>query len=407
MMRKILSILLLLSLVTALALPGGAVDGGLSVTHMEVEPGDTAYLRVSLNESVKGNSIRVTYSYDSSQLQALPKACTWEKKGLLQDFDYRKNGVWASSDVTELKGDLFVLAFAVRKSAKFADTMINCEVIVKNGTEVVGSYSAIGVVSMYCEHEFGSWEDSGNVGHAQQCKHCGKTLTASHSWDDGVISDIPDEDRVKLKTYTCTACGRQRTQKVAVDTEEPTVDVPQPPQETTEPVTYPTAPPQETTPRHEETVPTYPETGEEMGGGHQEDRPNQSPEDDNYYTTPQASGEGNGQTQDGQDDPGSTEPPADDHAGHDHSNPGNTSGSEAGNQPSTNSGQQGSVGHDHDGDTPGTIPEEILNILESQHDHDHDHEQEPVNPGVVVFMVILAGAMIALPIYLIKNKKRI
>lgn len=411
-MKRILSILILLGLLAAMALPGSAAETGLAVSSAEVNPGETAYLRVVLNDALKGDSIRVTYSYDRAIMKALPKSCTWEKAGAtLKNFDNKSNGVWAAASAVELKGDLCVLAFQVLPSAKFEQTKISCEVVVKKGTEVVGSYTATGIVTMHCEHEFGSWKDGGNVGHVQQCGNCGKTITASHTWDQGVITENPDDDKTKLQTFTCTVCGSREVYKLPADSEEttqPSVDPTEPP------VTYPTAPPTSYPTAPTEKWPSEPDVTQpplededhngQQGDSHVEDIPDPQPTNPTSVQRPEGS---ESQNQGGQNGSGATEPPVEDHTGHDHTNQGSDPDSQTGSRPGTEGPQQGSAAHDHQGES--TIPDEILDILEGDlvHDHDHEAEVEPVSPGVVVFAVLLCAVTIALVIDLIKNKNRI
>lgn len=206
-MRRLIVLALLLAMVITLALPGYALEEPLILTDASAQAGDTVYLTVKLTEGVVGDTMGITYSYDTSVLKALPDSCTWGPNGILKDFDENDAGVWAGNAAVKLQDDICVLAFQVLPEVAFTSTKVSCELIVKNGAELVGEYTAEAVISMSCSHTYGVWADKGTLGHSRSCEICGGSQTQSHSWDSGVVSENPDNSNSNLKTYTCTVCG--------------------------------------------------------------------------------------------------------------------------------------------------------------------------------------------------------
>ena len=65
------------------------------------------------------------------------------------------------------------------------------------------------------EHVFGDWApDAANEDkHIRECK-CGVTETADCTFDDGAVTKEPTHLEEGVKTYTCTECGRTKTEPI-------------------------------------------------------------------------------------------------------------------------------------------------------------------------------------------------
>lgn len=258
-MRKLTIMALCLLLAGCMTLTCFAA-GTLSVTDAAAEPGKTVYLTVMLNDSVVGNTLGISYSYDSEVLTAVTGSNSWGQEGILQDFSKQDSGVWAVSDPVDLKGPICVLAFQVAEDASFTKTEVTCTVIVKNGSTEVATYTAVGAVTMACEHSFSGWTDKGAAGHSHSCTKCGLTQTESHHWDSGKVTQKEDEPNVSVTTYTCGLCGATKQTEVENIPTVPDTEPTRPEQKdpTTAP-TYPTKPEEKET-RPETTQPTVPTT---------------------------------------------------------------------------------------------------------------------------------------------------
>ena len=347
-MRKRIVIILALVMLSNFALTAIGAEDMRKVADVTASAGDTVLLTVTLNGSAVGDTMGVSYSYDGALLEAVPEKCQWEKDSLLEDFSLAGNsGVWTSSNSADLKGDICVLAFRVKDGASFTSTQVSCEVVIKNGSKEVGTYEAVGVITMRCDHSYGPWEEKGISSHSRVCTLCGGQETASHKWDNGSVEEDPMDPSMNNKTYTCTVCGATKMERVPADgsvestqpphedlsTTEPIATMP----EQTEPEFVPERAPEETEP--EQIRQTDPKPGEETV-------PDKNPETDNAPEKNPVSS----QPQGGDNSSGTAESHP-----HDHS-------------------------HEGTADVlPGTVdPEQIVELLpgEAEHDHDHDHDHD-------------------------------
>ena len=173
-MKRFWSLLASMVLLGNLAVTAWATGGPLSVSDAEVQPGQTVYVTVSLTEDVRGNTLGLTYDYDTSVMKVIPSQCVWKKKAALQDFSTDScQGVWASGNEVNLRGAVCVLAFEVLPGMSFTDSEIACELLVKKDAQLVGQYRATGLVSVCCSHHYGNWETATDVLHCRVCTDCG------------------------------------------------------------------------------------------------------------------------------------------------------------------------------------------------------------------------------------------
>lgn len=204
-MKKIIMSLVACLLLGALALTGLAAENALVLSSVDAAPGEMIYMTLSLTEPVVGDSMAVTYTYDTNILEPVPGSCSWEQKGMLQDFGKTNDaGVWAGKETVKLQGDICVLAFRVLDKAKLVQSTVTCTLIVKNSSQEAGRYIAEGTVYQHCEHEYGSWTDIGSLGHSRVCSKCHRQQTQSHNYDSG--QDKTDASGATVKQFTCIDC---------------------------------------------------------------------------------------------------------------------------------------------------------------------------------------------------------
>lgn len=378
-MKKSLALLWILALVSSLLLGAAAAETGMSISDATGQPGDTVYLAVKVNTPVAGNSIGISYAYDGAVLEAVPEACSWSIKGVLQDFDKNDQGVWATEKATELSGTVCVLAFRIREGIRFTETTVSCTLSIQNSGKEVAGYTAETTVSYACSHEFGDWTDSGSIGHSRECALCQRTQTQSHVWDNGTIKENPDSLQTDWKVFACTVCGGTKYIEIPKSSEElpETTEQPQP-SETMPPLhTAPSDPEPETETRPQYTRPTTP--------GWTED-PSQDPDDG---------------TSDAEDPTGSSNsfrdyndiPYATDEHGH-------------------VVGNTGDLGNTPQEQEQGTLPLSVPSNEETGHeDHDHSHEstvttvsRKQQNQNLLLILVTVA-ALVAAGAWFLKKKK--
>ncbi len=68
-------------------------------------------------------------------------------------------------------------------------------------------------VTVNAGHSYGTeWKSESN-GHWQECAVCGdKSKVSAHTWDSGTVTVQPTTDKEGEKTYTCTVCGKTKTE---------------------------------------------------------------------------------------------------------------------------------------------------------------------------------------------------
>ena len=186
-MKKIIMLLLTLTMIVSVPTTAHAADGNISITSAEAKHGQTVYLTVSLADCKKANTLGISMEYDSTVLKKIVGECTWAKTGILQDFDVAKDsGVWASSRALDLNGEVCTLAFRVKANAPVGDTKVGVTLTVKNDSKTIGTYTTTATVTVTCEHLYSEWTSINDDIHMKVCENCGLEKTSSHDWQDGV-----------------------------------------------------------------------------------------------------------------------------------------------------------------------------------------------------------------------------
>ena len=179
---------------------------------------------------VCGNVETAAHTWDSGKVTEAPThtkegtktyTCTvcgeakTEKVEKLKDHSY---GEWTKHDDKQHKhscicGDTQYAAHTwdngkVTKAATCKDTgekLYTCTACGETKTEAIAKTN---------NHTYGSWEKNTAENHKHTCKVCGNVETAAHTWDAGKVTEAPTHTKEGTKTYTCTACGETKTEKV-------------------------------------------------------------------------------------------------------------------------------------------------------------------------------------------------
>ncbi len=216
-MRKALLFVLALSLLISMQIPTFATGMELSLSDKTADQGQMVYVTVVLTEPVVGKSVAITFTYDEAVLVSEPEKSSWSKEGLIQDFGMLKDaGVWTVPESRNLQGEICVLAFRVLPEVAFANTKINFQLIIKDSSETVAEFTEAVILQSSCEHDFGEWEDHGEIGHTQRCKLCGASSTQSHTWDKGTVIENETSSSFVIRKFTCTSCGAIKTTQIDV-----------------------------------------------------------------------------------------------------------------------------------------------------------------------------------------------
>ncbi len=89
---------------------------------------------------------------------------------------------------------------------KEGEKTFTCTVCGRTKTETLGK------LPPSHKHSYGTEWKSDNSNHWHECSCGEKSGTAAHRWDSGTVTVQPTTDREGEKTYTCTVCGRTRTE---------------------------------------------------------------------------------------------------------------------------------------------------------------------------------------------------
>ena len=152
-MKKIISIILAILLVTALGVTTVFAAGegaSASVTGATGAPGQTVSVALSLAGFEEADTIGVTVT--SSSLNLDTAASSWALSGQLKQIQKYSDKEWrcvwgATSDAADINGKIMSLAFSI-PDLEAGDYGFTCAVTVKNGSEVLGTVTASGKVSV-------------------------------------------------------------------------------------------------------------------------------------------------------------------------------------------------------------------------------------------------------------------
>lgn len=201
-MKKILTFIICVCLLTALAVPAlAAGSASLSVSDSSVHRGDTFTVTVSVSgvDSCRSGGIEVTYD---SKFELT--GGEWLIDGAaLADFSVSsKDGVFALDSAKKLSGKIFKLTFKVKSDAAFASGQIGIKLSL-NGED--GDINKTVKVTVSCDHKYGSWNKA-DSNHSRKCSICGNVETKDHSYDHDCDT-------------TCNDCGATRTTTHSFGTE--------------------------------------------------------------------------------------------------------------------------------------------------------------------------------------------
>ena len=212
-MKKYGLILVSLLLVFALAV-GVSASGSLSATasasKSQVFRSDEVTVVVSVGE-ISADLGGISVSFDQAALELT--SYEWLLSGAECRFNTSQlKGVFAYENTQTISGNFFKCVFKVKADAGFAPTEITFTVKVGDH-----SVTAKAGVSILCNHSYGNWAaDASGTTHTHSCSICGNPETADHTWNGGEVTTPSTCTAEGVKTFTCTACGAQKTEPVAM-----------------------------------------------------------------------------------------------------------------------------------------------------------------------------------------------
>jgi len=214
-MKKLISLLLSLVLVAALAVPvfaAGSASFSMSASGTTLKRGDTVTLTVSVSCSEPATSYGLSLSYDSSVFE-LVNGSTSVSGALVNSFN---NGfAFMFQSATAYSGTVGTVTFKVKDTASFGSFTISGSASVKNGSATVSASGCSKTITVACNHNYGAWSKVSDTQHGRTCSICQNVEKANHSWNNGTVTKPATCKETGVKTFTCTTCNATKTETIA------------------------------------------------------------------------------------------------------------------------------------------------------------------------------------------------
>ncbi len=210
-MKKIISILVALMLVSALAISVSAVSGrvSLSTSAGTLYSGDTFTVTATLNSSDAIAMGTVLLIYDTEGLEMIGGSCHVSGTSIGDVYTKQDVGTFMlSGEPRVVSGKIFTFQMKVKEGAPvgYYTIISNASIGVDSG-ESISSGSV--TVTVECHHSYGDWTEGDGV--CQQiCDKCGDVKTAEHKWnkDANSVDATCKEDGIHY--FTCSVCGAKK-----------------------------------------------------------------------------------------------------------------------------------------------------------------------------------------------------
>ena len=211
-MKKIISVLLSLMLLVALAAPVAA-DGSatmrLSASSGTVHRGDSFTVTVILDNDQEVGRGGIVLSYDSSVFEFVGGSCNVSGATLAEVSAGRNGGVFALAENRVVSGTIFTIQMQVKSNAEFGKYTISGTASMDISCNVRGT-----TVTVACDHSYGAYVKAGD-NHSRTCSVCGYEDVSGHSWNSGEVTVSATCTTSGEKLFTCTDCGATTTETIA------------------------------------------------------------------------------------------------------------------------------------------------------------------------------------------------
>lgn len=212
-MKKVLSVIVCLLLLVALAIPAFAADVNFSISASgkTLYRGDTVTLTVNCSSSADATQYGIKLAYDSSVFEYVEHKIS-VSDALVKSF--RDNGfAFMFQEATAYSGSVGTVTLRVKDNAPVGTYTISGNPSAKNGSDAVGASSGSVSITVSCQHTYGEWTE-GNGVCQQVCTKCGDTKTAQHQWkksSSSVEATCKDDG---VNNFDCTVCGAKKSETV-------------------------------------------------------------------------------------------------------------------------------------------------------------------------------------------------
>lgn len=203
MKRKITWLLCLLLTLALVAVPVMAttVSISLSAGSTTVNGGDKVTVTVSANVDSCGSG-GIEVSYDSKVFELVSGECLLSGADISYFDASSKDGAFAFSSNTAISGKAFKFVLKVKDSASIGSS----KVTVKFKADSTSASKSISL-TVACAHKYDNSCD-------KTCNLCDAARDISHTWNSGKVTKKATCTAKGTKTYTCTVCGKTKTEDI-------------------------------------------------------------------------------------------------------------------------------------------------------------------------------------------------
>ncbi len=223
-MKKILSVMVLVLLISLMVLPTLAEgEPVLTVTPSvgEINQGssDEITFTVSLSGSEKFTSLGFGLDFDASIFEYVG----YEKNAEFAQLGFATMSFDASADKLKFacvsanevrySGDVMSFTLKLKKEAKAEKYTVSIkEAKLTIGGEKKDATVTSAGLTVKCVHSYTWTPVEGTDTHTEVCSKCGMTKTVAHDWSgDGQVTKKPTCTEAGEAKYTCTYCGAEKT----------------------------------------------------------------------------------------------------------------------------------------------------------------------------------------------------
>ena len=208
-MKRILSVLICILLLCAMAMPvaaAGSARMSLSASSSTLYRGDSVTISVYLTNDQAVGRGGIVLSYDSSVFEFLGGSCNVSGATLAEVSAGRNGGVFVLEEDRAVSGTIFTINMRVKSNAPFGKYTISGTASMEISCSVSGAS-----VTVACQHSYGKYSSVDGASHKRTCSICQKDEVTDHNWDSGTVIQAATCKDSGTMRYTCTDCGDTKT----------------------------------------------------------------------------------------------------------------------------------------------------------------------------------------------------
>lgn len=216
-MKRIVSLLLCLFLIGALALSATAAGSHMSISSSSTTAhrGETFTLTINLSNSQPVGAGGINLSYDSSVFTLVSGTHNLSNP-TYAEVNSDNSCTFMFDPDTVVSGTIFTIEMKVKDNAPFGSYSISGRADLHSGGVSIGCGISGTSVTVACQHSFGKSSKLDDSNHESTCSICGEKKKDAHTWNDGTVTKAATCKDTGSKTVKCTACGAEKVTSIPV-----------------------------------------------------------------------------------------------------------------------------------------------------------------------------------------------